>query len=58
MFISGISRIPDPKALDAPLPSPVIISLKMFSLVPNMQTQEGVVIRLLKPFPYKDSHHV
>ena len=30
----------------------------MFSLAPNMQTQEGVVIRLLKPFPYKDSHRV
>jgi len=29
----------------------------MFSLVPNLQTKEGLVIRMPKPFPYKDSHH-
>ena len=29
----------------------------MFSLAPNLQTQEGVVIRMPKPFPYQDSHH-
>ena len=27
-------------------------------MVPNMQTQEGVVIRMSKPFSYKDSHRV
>ena len=30
----------------------------MFSLVPNFQTQEGVVICMSKPFPYKDSYRV
>ena len=30
----------------------------MFSLAPNLQTQEGVIIRMPKPFPYKDSHRV
>ncbi|XP_030923138.1 uncharacterized protein LOC115950024 [Quercus lobata] len=25
---------------------------------PNLQTQEGVIIRMPKPFPYEDSHHV
>ncbi|KAL0008560.1 hypothetical protein SO802_010062 [Lithocarpus litseifolius] len=34
------------KALEAALPSPVIISPKLFSLAPNLQTQKGVVIRL------------
>ncbi|KAL0010899.1 hypothetical protein SO802_006007 [Lithocarpus litseifolius] len=56
--IQGISEAPGPKALEATLPSPVIISLKMFSLAPNLQTQKGVVIRMPKPFPYKDSHLV
>lgn len=46
------------KALEAALPSPIIISPKIFSLAPNLQTQEGVVIRMLKPFLYQDSHHV
>ena len=30
----------------------------MFSLAPNLQTQEGVVFRMPKPFPYQDSHRV
>ena len=30
----------------------------MFSLVPNLQTQEGVVICMPKPIPYKDIHSV
>ena len=56
--IQGISRATSLKALEAALPSPVIISPKMFSLVPNLRNQEGVVIRMPKPFPYKDSHRV
>ncbi|KAK9996763.1 hypothetical protein SO802_021449 [Lithocarpus litseifolius] len=40
-----ISRVPGPKASNAALPGPNIISLKMFSLAPNLQTQEGVIIR-------------
>ena len=56
--IQGKSRAPSLKALEATLPSPVIISPKMFSLVPNLQTQEGVVICMLKPFLYQDSHRV
>ena len=56
--ILGISRMPRPKALDIALPSLVVINLKMFSLAPNMQTQEDVIIHKPKPFPYKDSHHV
>ena len=36
--IQGISRAPSPKTLEATLPSPVIIGLKMFSLAPNLQT--------------------
>ena len=30
----------------------------MFSIVPNLQTQEGVIICMSKPFPYEDSHRV
>ena len=30
----------------------------MFSLAPNLQTHEGVVILMRKLFPYKDSHRV
>ena len=44
--------------LDAALLGPIIISPKMFSLAPNLQTQEGVIIHMPKPFPYKDSHRV
>ena len=36
--IQVISKAPGPKALEAALPSPVIISPKMFSLAPNLQT--------------------
>ena len=36
----------------------MVINLKMFSIAPNLQTQEGIIIRLPKLFPYKDSHHV
>ena len=40
------------------LPSPMVINPKTFSIAPNLQTQEGVIIRMPKPFPYEDSHHV
>ena len=30
----------------------------MFSIAPNLQTQEGVIIRMSKPFPYEDNHRV
>ena len=56
--IQEISRASDSKALEAVLPSLVIINSKMFSLTPNLQTQEGLVIRMPKPFPCKDSHRV
>ena len=56
--IQGISGALSPKALEAALPSPIIISPKMFSLAPNRQTQEGVVIRMPKTFLYKGSHCV
>ena len=56
--IQGISRALGLKALEASLPGLVIISLKLFSLTPNLQTQEGVVIHMLKPFLYKGSHCV
>lgn len=51
--IQGISGALDPKALEDALPSPVIINAKMFSLELNLQTQEGMVIYMPKPFPYK-----
>ncbi|KAK9986699.1 hypothetical protein SO802_031650 [Lithocarpus litseifolius] len=53
--IQGDSRTSSPKALEVALPSLIIIGLKMFSLAPNLWTQEGMVIRMPKPFPYKDS---
>ena len=46
--IQGIFGAPGPKALEAALPS----------LAPNLQTQEGLVIRMRKPFLYKDNHRV
>ena len=52
------SKALSPKALEAALPSPVTIGPKTFSLVPNLHTQEGMVICMLKPFAYKDSHRV
>ena len=56
--IQGISSAPSPKALESSLPSPIIINLKMFSLEPNLQTQESMVIHMLNPFPYPDSHYI
>ena len=56
--IQGISWAPGLKALEVSLPSLVIISPKMFSLAPNLQTQEGMVIRMPKLFRYKDNHRV
>ena len=53
---SGISGVSNSKALEAILPSLVVINT--FSIEPNLQTQEGVIINMLKPFPYKDSHRV
>ena len=55
---SGISEVFSSRALKAMLPSPVVINLKTFSIAPNLQTQEGVIIRVPKPFPYEDSHRV
>ena len=55
---SRISGVSDLKALKAILPSLVVINPKIFSLVPNLQTQKAVIMRMLKPFPYKDSHRV
>ena len=54
----GISRVFGSKALKAVLLSLVIINPKMFSIAPNLQTQEGVIIRMSKPFPYEDNHRV
>jgi len=36
----------------------MVINLKMSFIAPNLQTQEGVIIRMLKSFPYEDSHCV
>ena len=55
---SGISGVSSSKALEAVLPSLVVINLKMFSIVPNLQTQEGVIICMPKSFCYEDSHRV
>ena len=52
------SGAPGSKALEATLLSLIIVRPKMFSIVPNLQTQKAVIIRLPKPFPYQDSHHV
>ena len=46
------------KAFEAILLSPVVINSRMFSIAPNLQTQEGVIIHMPKPFLYKDSHRV
>ncbi|KAK9988704.1 hypothetical protein SO802_028943 [Lithocarpus litseifolius] len=54
----GIFGVSGSKALEAILPSPVVINPKTFSIALNLQTQEGVIIRMLKPFPCKDSDHV
>ncbi|KAL0008549.1 hypothetical protein SO802_010051 [Lithocarpus litseifolius] len=54
----GISRVSGSKALKAILPGLVVINPKTFSIAPNLQTQEGVIIRMPKPFPYKDSYRV
>ena len=49
------SRAPSLKALKASGPS--IISPKTFSLAPNLQTQEGLIIHMPMPFPYKDDEN-
>ena len=54
----GISKVSSLKALEAILPSPMVINPKIFFIVPNLQTQEGVIICMPKPFPYKDSYRV
>ena len=36
----------------------MVINPKVFSTVPNLQTQEGVIICMPKPFLYDDSHCV
>ena len=54
----GISRVSGLKAPEAILPTAVVINPKTFSVAPNLQTQEGVIIRMPKIFPYEDSHRV
>ena len=36
----------------------MVIYSKTFSIAPNLQTQEGVIICMPKPFPYEDNHRV
>ena len=55
---SGISGVLGSKAIEAILLSSVVNNLKTFSIAPNLQTQEGVIIRMSKSFPYKDNHRV
>ena len=55
---SEISGVSGSKALKVILVSLVVINLKMFSVAPNLQTQDGIIIRMLKSFPYKDRHRV
>ena len=55
---SRISGVCSSKALEAILPSLVVINSKMFFITPSLQTQEGIIIRMTKPFPYEDSHRV
>ncbi|KAK9997915.1 hypothetical protein SO802_017518 [Lithocarpus litseifolius] len=55
---SRIFGVFDSKALKAILPSSVVINLKTFSVEPNLQIQEGVIIRMPKLFPYEDNHYV
>ena len=55
---SGISGVSDSKALEAILPSLVVINPKTFSIASNLQTQEGVIICMPKLFPYEDIHRV
>ena len=55
---SGISGVSGLKAIEANLPSPMVINLKTFFITLNLQTQEGVIIRVLKLFPYEHSHRV
>jgi len=56
--VQEISKALSQKVLEAALPSLVIIGPRMFSLAPNLQAQEGMVIHMPKPFPYKDSRRV
>ena len=46
------------KLLETSLPSLVIINSKTFFLAPNLQTQEGIILRVPRPFPYKDDYFV
>ena len=46
------------ESLEAILPSLVVINPKTFSIMLNLQTQEGVIICMPKLFPYKDNHRV
>ena len=54
----GISGVSDSKALEAILPTSMVINLKTFSIAPNLQNQEGIIIHMPKPFPYEDNHRV
>ena len=54
----GIFGVSGLKALEAILPSLMVINPKTFSIAPNLQTQEGVIIHMPKPFLYEDSHRV
>ena len=55
---SGVTGVACLKALEAILPTVVVINPKTFSIMPNLQTQAGVIILMPKPFPYKDSHRI
>lgn len=57
-FVLGRFGMPNPKSLEASLPGSLIIGLKMFSLAPNLQNQEELIIRMPKPFPFKDDYTV
>ena len=54
----GTFGVSGSKVLEAILPRLVVINSKTFSIAPTFQTQEGFIIRKLKPFPYEDSYRV
>ena len=55
---TGTFGVSGSKVLEAILLRLVVINSKTFSIVLNLQTQDGVIIPMPKPFPYEDSHCV
>ena len=55
---TGTFGVSGSKVLEAILLRLVVINSKTFSIAPTFQTQEGFIIRKLKPFPYEDSYRV